>query len=274
MSFISDLEATLEFIEHAVAEAIACRHEFVGVNTYCMFIGYPCSGHSLIGSMLDAHPDMIIAHEVDALRCLFAGFGRELIFSLLLRNSREFTEDGRMWHGYSYHVPRQWNGRYRTLQVIGDKKGGRSSLQLLHRPELLEKLQTTVGVPMRLVHVIRNPYDNIATFSIQEGLSLGDAINSYFAMVLSVENIKRKMGDAVIDIRQEAFIADPQAVLQRLCGFLGLETTPEYLEDCASIVFKQPHQSRMNVTWTPELIETVQKNIDQTEFLTGYSYAS
>ena len=33
------------------------RALFDDLKTYCMFLGYPRSGHSLIGALLDAHPD-------------------------------------------------------------------------------------------------------------------------------------------------------------------------------------------------------------------------
>ena len=44
------------------------RHELQSVEAFCIFIGYPRSGHSLLGSLLDAHPEMVIAHELDVLR--------------------------------------------------------------------------------------------------------------------------------------------------------------------------------------------------------------
>ncbi|KAJ7371717.1 hypothetical protein OS493_023052 [Desmophyllum pertusum] len=38
-----------------------------GVETFVMFIGYPRSRHSLVGAILDAHPEIIIPHEYDVL---------------------------------------------------------------------------------------------------------------------------------------------------------------------------------------------------------------
>lgn len=38
--------------------------DFASVRTFVLFVGYPRSGHSLIGSIMDAHPNIIIAHEV------------------------------------------------------------------------------------------------------------------------------------------------------------------------------------------------------------------
>ena len=39
-----------------------------GVEKYVFFAGYPRSGHSMIGSVMDAHPNMVIAHEYFLLR--------------------------------------------------------------------------------------------------------------------------------------------------------------------------------------------------------------
>src|SRR4051812_27120158 len=64
------------------------RKLFDGVRKYCMFIGYPRSGHSLIGSLLDAHSNAIIAHELDALKFIGAGCDKNQLYQLLLDNSR------------------------------------------------------------------------------------------------------------------------------------------------------------------------------------------
>src|ERR1051325_6131344 len=124
----------------------AYREDFAAVETYCMFLGYPRSGHSLVGSLLDAHPEVIIAHELDVLKYVAAGFNRDQIFYLLLENSRRRAEGGREYSGYSYEVAGQWQGRYHKLRVIGDKKGGRSSTRLTKKPELLEAMRKTIGV--------------------------------------------------------------------------------------------------------------------------------
>jgi hypothetical protein len=48
--------------------------DFSNVRTFILFVGYPRSGHSLIGSIMDAHPNVIIAHEVRlCLQTLLAG---------------------------------------------------------------------------------------------------------------------------------------------------------------------------------------------------------
>ena len=57
---------------------------FADVETYCMFIGYSRSGKTMIASLLDAHPNLIIADELDALQYIYAGFSRRQIYYLLI----------------------------------------------------------------------------------------------------------------------------------------------------------------------------------------------
>ena len=64
------------------------RELYSQVESYCMFIGTPRSGHSLVGAFLDAHPDAVVAHEQNAVKYIEAGFDRERLFHLLLANSR------------------------------------------------------------------------------------------------------------------------------------------------------------------------------------------
>jgi hypothetical protein len=115
------------------------------VSVYCTFLGPGRSGHSLVGSLLTAHPAMVIAHELNALRYLQAGFNRDQIFGLILDRDAVFTQRGRRWGDYSYVVPGQWQGRFDRLRVIGDKKGYQSTLQLARNPKLLNRLPPENG---------------------------------------------------------------------------------------------------------------------------------
>lgn len=251
---------------------------FNDIEVYCMFVGYPRSGHSLIGSLLDAHPNMIIAHELDALRYIGFGISKRHLYYLLLGNSQMFAKQGRIWTGYSYEVPNQWQGRFERLQVIGDKKGGASTLRLQRNQELLQRLQQLVGVKIKILHVIRNPYDNISTIMMRASKSkpnLETSIDYYFNLCFTISNLKKQIEGTnveMLDIRVESFIENPREYLKQICQFLGVEATDDYLADCASIVFKSPKKSRYRVTWPQELIEVCKNRISDFAFLEGYSY--
>lgn len=252
------------------------RELFSGVETYCMFLGYPRSGHSLVGSLLDAHPNVIIAHELDVLKYVRAGFSRDQIFYFLLENSRRRAERGRGYSGYSYVVANQWQGRFRRLQVIGDKKGGRSSTRLHSNLGLLNSLRKTIGIKTKIVHVIRNPYDSITTMTAknQRNYTLENRIENYFSRVETVAGAKRRISPTdIFDVRQESLIEDPKKWLRELCNLLGVEAVPDYLEDCAKIMFKSPQKSRYNLPWSAENIDRVAEKMKPYPFLDGYSYS-
>ena len=99
------------------------------IETFVMFIGYPRSSHSLVGAILDAHPEIIIPHEYHivgqwniylehALRN--SGMQKYLLFYNLHSLSTwqasfgsrarkpVFLDDGI----YSYNVPGAWQGTF------------------------------------------------------------------------------------------------------------------------------------------------------------------
>ncbi len=259
----------------SMVDARARRALFDQVETYCMFIGYPRSGHSLVGSLLDAHPDAVVSHELDTLGFLQAGFSRSQIFSLILENSRQAAAEGRTQTGYSYAVPGGWQGRVRTLRVIGDKRAGGSGRRLLRRPALVDRLQRTVGVPVRFLHVLRNPFDNISTIAVRGRMTPREACEVYFPLCDGVAGVKSRVPPgAVLDVRHESLIADPRTALRGLCGFLGIEASDGYVERCASIVFASPHQSRREVEWSADLHDEVSRRMRAYPFLEGYTWES
>lgn len=247
------------------------REAFGAIETYCLFVGYPRSGHSLLGALVDAHPDAVISHEMDALRYVKTGFRRTQLFALILEKSRRDAGDRRSG-AYVQHVPNQWQGRYRTLRVIGDKKGGGTTRMFIEEPELLGRLQRTVGVPVRALHVVRNPYDNISTLHAKDrsGRTLPEVVDLYFERARGVLRTKEELGERVLDIRHEDLVRQPQETLGRVCAFLGLETEPQYLSDCASIVWPEPATARTRAPWTPALLDVVAERMAEIDFLSDY----
>jgi hypothetical protein len=254
----------------------AARHgrQFAEVEAYCMFIGYPRSGHSLVGSLLDAHPDVVIAHELDALRYVDLGFRRRQIWALLMANADRFTAKGRRTNtDYDYAVPGQWQGRTEQPKVLGDKKGRASTLRLGRSPELLDVVRRRMGVPLRVVHVVRNPYDNIATMLARGEPDLESAVAAYEDLVRTNADLRRRLtAEELVEVRHEDLLARPQPELGRLIAHLGLPVPDGYLEACASILFPSPKQTRGSAPWTPGLQARVAALIDGHDFLAGYRF--
>ena len=248
--------------------------QFETLQIYCMFVGYPRSGHSLVGAMLDAHPDIVIAHELDTLRYLRAGCGKYELFDLLLRKSKRFAQQGSVWSGFSFAVPGQWQGRYRKLLVIGDKKGGASTRALSDNPALLERLGCTLGLEMRFIHIVRNPFDNVASILGRQlgGPALMDSIGFYERLCETNRRLRASLGEQLVELRHERIVADPRAALAGLCRFLGVEAPEDYLEACASVVRKAPRCTRFDIDWPAPARALVEALIARFPFLYGYGF--
>lgn len=248
--------------------------EFEGISAHVEFIGYPRSGHTVVGSLLDAHPQIVIANELGALRYLTLGFSMRQIYALLLRSSRDFSTKGRQsWYGYQYGVEGQWQGgRYTALHVIGDKQGMGTSLRLRERPWLLDRLRQQEK-PLRFIHTHRNFFDSISTQARWRKQSLQKTAAEFLVMLDSVETQRQRM-DAVewFDLGHDDFIRDPRGSLRALVGFLGVEVPGDWLEACANIVFTKPRKPRFEVEWPPELIEQVEARLAASPVLGQAAY--
>ncbi|MGH9118459.1 MAG: sulfotransferase [Acidimicrobiales bacterium] len=251
------------------------RDELAPVRTFVMFVGHPRSGHSLVGSLLDAHPNMAVAHELDVLKYVAAGYRRDQLLTLVLEHSRTNADTGRKSWGYSYAVPGQWQGRYQRLEVAGDKRGRKSTARLRDHPELFDRLVGAVDMPVKVIQVVRHPYDNIATMFKRGSAPIEHQIDLYFELSETVDRLVGQLpADRFERAHLEDLIADTASELARLCRFLDVPAEPDYLAACAGIVFASPRRTRDEAQWTPELRASVERGIAEHEWLTRYSFES
>ncbi|MEM2125336.1 MAG: sulfotransferase [Candidatus Methanosuratincola sp.] len=251
---------------------------FSEVENFCIFIGHNKSGTSMIGSLLDAHPNIILADEVGALEHISAGFSRDQIFHILLRMSRkEFLKGkvtARRLTPYSYLVPGQWQGRCTTLKVIGDGTASSSTRRFAQEPDLLQRLQDRMApVGVKFIQMIRNPYDVISVMMVRGKRSFENALGQYFANCVTLTDLRKKLDDSsLFAMRYEHFIEEPEQKLRGLCRYLRVECPDDYLNACLSILHPSPHQNRDMVKWQASWIDAVQDKIEQYDFLQGYSF--
>ena len=251
----------------------ALGHRLDEVERVCLFIGHPRSGHSLVGAMLDAHPDLCIAHELDMLAFLREGWeGRELMWACL-ENARRSAAVGHRWGAYAYHVPGQWQGRQRRLRVVGDKKGGLTSIALLRYPALLDRLLATFDVPVRWIHVVRHPLDNISTIHRKHHTDLQTSAAGFFSVCETVDKLVARVGrSAVHRLTQEQLTQQPQRVLFELARFLGVEPDPAWIQASAGLVWSKPRRARDQVQWSPGLVKAVAQLSQRHDWLRQYQF--
>eukprot|EP00984_Skeletonema_dohrnii_P037177 scaffold38995_cov161-Skeletonema_dohrnii-CCMP3373.AAC.1 len=173
------------------------QQEKESLKRYVMFIATAHSGHSLVGSLLDAHPMMLVANEDDIFSRYLKHPGnsypgtpletRDEIFDSILSNSLKCALYSRWQHAYNYTVPHGWGGDWMPgkLTVIGDKKGGTTSNRLKalqsekKMVEVFQEFQTTIGLPIHIIHVFWDKNSDVYRKNeklvsiLQDGMSSG-----------------------------------------------------------------------------------------------------
>ena len=144
-----------------------------GVMAFVFFIGYARSGSSIVSSFIDAHPHAIVSYQYG----IFVDEKKELLkdktnlFNQLYIRSQYDIKSGGRSHtkkNYTLHVSSLWQGEYdRYISLIGDKNAGKTVDVYVNSPSTFlnryKILQETVGVPIKVVYVVRNPFDIIST---------------------------------------------------------------------------------------------------------------
>jgi hypothetical protein len=249
------------------------RRLFADVRAFLLFIGYPRSGHTLVGSLLNAHRNMLVGHELNVLHYVKRHFTRAQIYWMLHQQDQAFSAIGRQWTTYDYQVPNQWQGRHERLEIVGDKHGNGATSLLAERPDVLAKLRRTVGVPVKMLHIVRHPLDNIATMSRKYQCTLDEAARTYLALCETNARLCSDRQNEVLTVHLEDVVRQPQRELLKMLAFLNLPADIGYLTDCASIVFSEPRQSRHSVEWPDETLRHLAAEAKKYWFLDGYSFA-
>lgn len=268
------------------------RKDIEDVRTFVIFVGFARTGHSIVGTLMDAHPDIIIAHEYNVLKNIKSQLTSKsellALFNELYRNSYSNAVNG--WRsekeskkGYNLSMSQEtWQGKVHRLRVIGDKAAGKANYQYMTDPTkcqyLVDRMKNTFNISVKAIRVLRNPYDIIATKILYRTNHKvprnASELAHHILPTVSSKNVRRFIEFAslvnkmivdchlsVVDIHLSDLINQPHLVMKDVCNSVGVKCLPDYLETCTGKVFKTLSKTRSLVEWPPELIENVKKNV-------------
>jgi len=202
--------------------------------------------------------------------------------------------------GYTLSVNGLYQGNYEDhIDVIGDKKAGTTTSMLLNQPNKWSNVFNTLKslintTTLKVIHVIRNPYDNIATnimYSFNTKRQFGNAkqsnetfgvdfniidrkIKGYFSHYQAIIDAKKTYNLDIIEIHGRDLISDPRGTLLKMCNDLRVNCSNNYLEICSNKVFKTESRTRYMIKWSNRHLELIQENIMKFSSLKGYSFDS
>ena len=247
--------------------------DFRELSAFLLIVGSARSGSTLLGSLLDAHPNAVVANETLASISFWRGLDRRSILDEIARNSEHHRKTGRTAGGYSYFSGKDVPHKNSHILIAGDKVWNPATLLLHGDGKLIERLETTLGVRVKIVHAVRNPFDAIATMHIRSGDSLHDRMLWYFMHCDAVCAIRNRLDiSQYLDVHHEELIENPNVILTTACHFLGLDCPSEYLNSCRRLLYEEPSKSRHKVTWQSGLVANILDKIQQYPFLVRYAW--
>ena len=285
------------------------------VKCFVFFVGRSHSGHSIVGSILDSHPHMIVAHEAkiffqlkdDPMRFT----SKAAVFNELWRNSYNVSHtSGGLRNSDSFDIKRKgytlqigdlYQGTYSSyVDVIGDKNGGKT-VSFFHRDPLewkniYNKLKTLIDIPFKVIYVIRNPYDNIASAFLyhcsdkmsdirisNKSFSLNDSeykhmahhIQRHFDSHQTIMSAKKQYNLDLLEIHVKDLVEHPTSTIGKMCNFLGVNCSESYVQGCSKNLFNTESKTRYKIKWTADLISQVENyNLKYDNLLRYYSFDS
>lgn len=252
--------------------------QFADLRTCMLFVGHTKSGGTLLGSLLDAHPLVMCSDELGLARVLVTYGDADSAFRLVARNSAREASRGRVTSRrldpYTFQIPGQSQGAADSPIAIGDSRAGPTTRLLAARPGSLDELQTVLGsVSLRLIQVVRNPFDPIAVMVVRGGRDVHDAIADYREQCERVSDLMAQMPeDSVTIVRYEDLVQHLPRVLVGVCRFLGVEADEGYVAACRAVVEAVPRKDRDRIAWDPSSIQAVESVIEGYDFLRGYQF--
>ena len=136
--------------------------------------------------------------------------------------------------------------------------------------ESIDGFREFVRLPVRTLHVMRNPFDMVAA-AVMNGE--WERPYSFLQLIPTVAQMRERYNDENwLDVYHEDVIADPRAEITRILEFLGLPVLEEHLSRCEAYLYKSPHKRRFEAMWPEGLKQQVQVAIQQHDFLSRYSW--
>jgi hypothetical protein len=226
------------------------RRRLDRVQSLVLFVGNARSGTTLVRSLLDAHPNVVLGNEVNVLERFSAGEDWPTVAGRIFASADRFRRAPE-WEGYGYEIPR--GQRPSAVLVIGDKKAGASARALMKDLFVLDRVAEWSALPLRIVHCVRHPLDVITTKTMRNGKPLRWNLERYFETEQTAAYLHDQSGPGQFSrIYLEELIAEPDVVLTSLLASLDLSADRDYFARCKAAIFDRPSTTRDRQPWTAD----------------------
>ena len=205
------------------------------IETMVLFLGHAHSGHSVIGAIMDCHPEVSISNEANVAKLLLDHpLNKNQLESVLLYLSQNNAKSN-SWHNteYKYKIDNSFQGQTEAPQVIGDKKGGGTTRVLMKNPHLLDQLLDMYGDRIKFINVRRNPIDVVAAYAYYWEETIGPQhVERFIENDQANLDLQKRIQTANwLTIDQAEFTQNPTQIMGSIFDFIGVKYSNEQLKD-------------------------------------------
>lgn len=248
---------------------------FDTLKSYMVFMRYKRSGSGLLASLIDAHPNVIFSRRSQ----IFRNYGevdREAFFDHLWNSTKPYRD--KTFYANGYYYPIEGVGKCKEPLIIGHKSSTSAHLPVCSEPERLDGFREYVKLPLKFVHLVRNPYSMVEARWQQKEFRRSnfpvEPIIDHLKEVVKAQDqlYQRIEQDVYYQIHLEMLIKNPKTAMGRLCYFLEIPVLEDHLNRCAELVFdKEDSHTWVKPSWTSTDLNRVDKLIkDYPHFFSLY----
>lgn len=228
---------------------------------YLLFVGSGRTGSTLVGQLLNYHPQILISNEIRILdRAVQSGTGVDQFFEEITHASmarlrrpslqKRFNPFGalrarrwqRDWRDTSESYRRSSVKKSTSILYLGDKKqGGNTRLLIRDRAAVMDALEMVDWMP---ISVLRDPRE-IVISSLRINAVDSDILRGLQHFESGMEFVQEQ-GGVFVDYNR--LLKNSHGVAVELCENLGVVQTPEWLSLVTATVKKQ---KKINATSPP-----------------------
>ena len=230
------------------------------------FVGHGRSGHTIISAILDSHPNVRVAEEQKYIaKWSQQGWTRDKIVPHLLSSGQGKERKFKALPGSG-----AWTGEHKRL-AVGDKWGydavglvrtGRASV------EVLKEFTDHMGMDLKVIHTIRDPYDNICAWldspKYKRMYGTGNSlymksIRQYTRFYEYADRLLKRYDH--FDLHNAEICADPRRVITEMAEYLELPVVEPWLTNAANSLFKRPNKRADRHDWPDKWVRNIDERV-------------
>jgi hypothetical protein len=226
--------------------------ERVNIDTVLIFIGSPRTGSTLLGQILNYHPQCLISHEASLITKVIvhnANFQNSI--TEMEKNARKSFEIGventdrvnveiyqPRWISFA-ELSEDPIFRKKKIKVIGDKKaGGTAKTISKHKNEFIKLMKNKPS--LKLLQIVRNPIFSSISYMKSHEIENFEKACEEIVTLTEVGNFMSKIfPERYYCVYYEDLLDNPEETIEGILGYLFLDINSNWVKKISTRINKE-----------------------------------